>query len=43
MKVTFCGHREILWELEIKAKLEQAVEGCIKLGADKFLLGGLGG
>lgn len=43
MKVTFCGHRDILCDPDVIRKLRRAVKKCIKLGADEFLLGGYGG
>ena len=42
MKVTFCGHREVFRQEEIRAWLFNAADQLIRQGADMFLLGGYG-
>ena len=43
MIVTFCGHRQVENEDQVRQWLENAVDGLIREGADVFYLGGYGG
>ena len=43
MIVTFCGHRQVENEDQVRQRLENAVDGLIREGADVFYLGGYGG
>lgn len=40
--VTFCGHRELYREDEVRSWLEESVRQAIAAGAGQFLLGGYG-
>lgn len=42
MIITFCGHRELYDEKEVKVWLERVTENLIVNGAEKFYLGGYG-
>ncbi|MBQ6234312.1 MAG: hypothetical protein IJK54_00175, partial [Clostridia bacterium] len=42
MIVTFCGHRDVFDPEAVGAWLNEAVEGLIREGADRFYLGGYG-
>ena len=43
MVVTFCGHKQVENEDQVRQWLENAVDGLIREGADVFYLGGYGG
>lgn len=43
MVVTFCGHKQVENEDQVRQWLENAVDGLIQEGADVFYLGGYGG
>lgn len=42
MIITFCGHRELYDEKEVRAWLESVTKDLIAKGAEKFYLGGYG-
>ena len=42
MIITFCGHKELYDEKEVRAWLERATENLIVNGAETFYLGGYG-
>ena len=42
MTVVFCGHRDVVFSVELKENLEIILSDLIKNGADIFLLGGYG-
>lgn len=42
MKVTFCGHRQVLKTEEVRSWLRDSLELLIAEGADTFYLGGYG-
>ena len=42
MIITFCGHKELYDEKEVRAWLERVTENLIVKGAETFYLGGYG-
>lgn len=42
MLVTFCGHKDVAKEAQVKEKLEAVVASLIEEGATEFYLGGYG-
>lgn len=42
MKITFCGHREILNREQVEQWLRQVCSNLIQQGADEFFIGGYG-